>query len=83
VAVEEITLGDVRLRVDRDQLAHGDDYAELGIRVDLRDLVAETSLFMYAVDLEGLAKFFRDLDRSWRGWQGEKRTPSTESWLAF
>ena len=90
MAVVEITLrssgggNSVVLGADPDQVeTSGYDGPDVSIAIDVGALRAQTTIPAYALDLEGLAEYFRLLDRDWRGWVGAKEFEAVGPWFAL
>ena len=56
---------------------------DVSIEILLGDLEARAVIPTYAFDLEGIAEFFREIDRDWRGWAGEKKFEGPGRWFAM
>jgi hypothetical protein len=55
----------------------------VSLSLELPGLRASATLPWYLVDPPGIAAFFRDIDRHWTGWQGERRFGTAEDTLGL
>lgn len=73
------------LRLEVDPQPELDPYLEreVSVSLDVPGLSASATLPWYLVDPPGVAAFFRDIDRHWTGWEGEKRFGTVEDTLCL
>jgi hypothetical protein len=54
---------------------------DVTVTLDIEGVHASATLPWYSVAAEGMAQFFREIDRDWRGWEGEKLFGDAEDTL--